>query len=138
MPARDFVHGAVIAALEKDGWTITDDPLRLEFAGERLFVDIGAERLIAAEKGKEKIAVEAKSFLGSSPLSDFHLALGQYLHYRMALKAIEPERKLFLAVPADVYEEYLSLEFGQLSIREHQLRLFTVNLQEEVILQWQT
>lgn len=31
MPARDIFHQAVRTALETDGWTITDDPLLLEY-----------------------------------------------------------------------------------------------------------
>jgi hypothetical protein len=30
MPAKDFFHNAVRTALIKDGWTITDDPLKIE------------------------------------------------------------------------------------------------------------
>jgi len=66
MPARDKFHGAVKKALEKDGWTITDDPLSLRFSGIDFFIDLGAERLIAAERGQEKIAVEIKSFIRPS------------------------------------------------------------------------
>ncbi len=64
--ARDHYHQLVKQALTADGWTITDDPLYLDLASTTLEVDLGAERLIAAEKGKEKIAVEIKSFLGNS------------------------------------------------------------------------
>ena len=66
MPARDIYHEAVKNALVKDGWTITDDPLTLELDGERLFVDLGAERVIGAEKGLRKIAVEIITFGGPS------------------------------------------------------------------------
>ncbi len=62
MPARDFYHDVVKAALIADGWTITDDPLKLHVGKKDLFVDLGAERLLAADKGGRKIAVEVKSF----------------------------------------------------------------------------
>jgi XisH protein len=63
MPAKDRYHDTVKNALIKDGWTITHDPLRIRLArGKNLFVDLGAERLLAAERGTEKIAVEVKSF----------------------------------------------------------------------------
>src|SRR2546430_4279121 len=52
-------------ALIKDGWTITDDPLSLPWGSTTLKVDLGAERLIGAEKGTQKIAVEVKSFVRS-------------------------------------------------------------------------
>ena len=44
----------------------------------RVEIDLGAERLIGAEKLGKKIAVEVKSFLSASALSDFHTALGQF------------------------------------------------------------
>jgi len=64
MPARDLFHEAVRNALIKAGWTVTHDPLHLKWQGKDLFVDLGAERLIAAELGNRKIAVEIKGFLG--------------------------------------------------------------------------
>ena len=50
MPARDFYHDVVKSALIADGWTITDDPLKLHVGKKDLFVDLGAERLLAADK----------------------------------------------------------------------------------------
>jgi XisH protein len=63
MPARDRYHDHVKAALIKDGWIITHDPLRLHWGVKDMYVDLGAERLLAAEKGTRKIAVEVKSFI---------------------------------------------------------------------------
>jgi len=57
MSAKDTYHSAVRSALIKEGWTITDDPLTIEFEDVNLFVDLAAEQLIAAERGKEKIVV---------------------------------------------------------------------------------
>ena len=42
--ARDLFHDAVRHALEKDGWTITADPLKLEFGTVKALVDLGAEK----------------------------------------------------------------------------------------------
>lgn len=70
---------AVKHALVKEGWAITHDPLTLEYEEVQVFVDLGAERVIAAEKEGEKIAVEVKSFLGPSLIRDVELALGQYV-----------------------------------------------------------
>lgn len=50
MPARDLAHQAVKHALEKDGWTITHDPLFLSFAQVEMYVDLGAEQLIVADR----------------------------------------------------------------------------------------
>jgi hypothetical protein len=56
MPAKDIFHNAVKNALIKDGWTITHDPLRLTWGGKDMYVDLGAERLLAAEKAGQQIA----------------------------------------------------------------------------------
>jgi len=50
MSARDIFHDAVKIALEKEGWIITHDPLSLEFGLGSLYVDLGAERIITAER----------------------------------------------------------------------------------------
>ena len=50
MPAQDIFHDVVKNALTKDGWTITDDPLYISFGGVDFYVDLGAEKIIGAEK----------------------------------------------------------------------------------------
>jgi hypothetical protein len=74
--ARDIFHDAVRHALEKDGWRITHDPLALQIGGVEMYIDLGAEQLIAAEKEGQKIAVEIKSFVSASAIYEFHLAIG--------------------------------------------------------------
>ena len=118
MPAKDIFHNAVKNALIKEGWTITDDPLYLEYGEVDLYVDLGAEKLIAAEKDHQKIAVEIKSFNQPSLISAFHTALGQFLNYYLVIQEIEPERQLYLAVPEDVYNTFFSLQFTQKSCRK--------------------
>lgn len=53
MSAKERFHDAVKAALQKDGWIITDDPLYFRFGGVEVYIDLAAERLIAAEKDGE-------------------------------------------------------------------------------------
>ena len=103
MSAQDIFHQATKNALIKDGWTITHDPLFLSVGGIEMFVDLGAEKLIAAEKNGQKSAVEVKSFAGSSNISEFHMALGQFLDYEQALEEKHPERVLYLAVPEGIF-----------------------------------
>ncbi|PPJ64743.1 hypothetical protein CUN59_03375 [Cuspidothrix issatschenkoi CHARLIE-1] len=86
MTAKDKFHDAVKNALIKEGWMITNDPLFIQFGGVDLYVDLGAEKMLAAEKDNQKIAVEIKSFLGDSTISEFHQALGQLLNYRLILR----------------------------------------------------
>ena len=96
MSAKDIFHDKVKNALVKDGWTITDDPYSLKWDnGENLLIDLAAERVIAAEKDNEKIAVEIKSFVGASEMNDLENALGQFIFYRAILAENEPDRELF-------------------------------------------
>lgn len=97
--SKDMYHDIVKQALMKDGWDITDDPYVLERGKIRYNVDLGAEKLVAARKGKVKILVEVKSFVGASDINEFHRAVGQYVDYLVALEEVEPDRTLFLAVP---------------------------------------
>lgn len=66
--AKDIYHDTVRTALEKDNWIITDDPLTLKVGRRDLFVDLGAEKLLAAQRQGKKIAVEIKSFISQSPV----------------------------------------------------------------------
>lgn len=136
MSARDIFHNAVKTALEKDDWTITHDPLSLEFGLGSLYVDLGAERIIAAERRNEKIAVEIKSFLGGSAVSEFHTALGQYLNYRLLMQEQYTEYKLYLAIPLSTYDSFFQLPFVQITIKQHQLKLAVYVPEEEAIVKW--
>ena len=103
MSARDLFHYAVKTALQKEQWNVVDDPLRFSMDDVTAKIDLGAERLLAAERLGDKIAVEVKSFVANSAISDFHTALGQCLNDQIMLEEMEPDRTLFLAVPIDVY-----------------------------------
>lgn len=136
MAAKDRFHDAVQRALEKDGWTIVASPFKFKFGQIRFEVDLAADRLIVAERKEEKIAVEVKSFLRASTITDFYAALGQYLSYRLGLREKHPERVLYLAVPDDVYRDFFQLEFTQAAVAEYQLLIVVYNSQKEEIVQW--
>jgi len=138
MATRDIFHEAVKHALVKDGWTITHDTLSLSFGGVDLYIDLGAEKVIAAERGGQRIAVEIKSFIGPSLVTDFHIALGQFLNYRLALEAQDLERQLYLAVPLDAHTAFFTLPFTQTAIHRYQLKLLVYDAENEEITQWQS
>jgi hypothetical protein len=50
MALPDKFHEATKHALEKAGWTITHDPYNLRFNGKDFPVDLGAEKMLGAEK----------------------------------------------------------------------------------------
>ena len=136
MAAKDIYHEHVKTALTKDGWKITDDPLTIDWMETTLQIDFGAERLIAAEKGTEKIAVEVKSFVGSSKIEDLRDALGQFVIYRLSLKRKKSERTLFIAVRDDVYRRIFETSDGRFLLVEEQIRLIVFNVRRKEIVKW--
>ena len=75
MPALDLFHNAVRNALLKDGWTITHDTLHIKWGKKDMYVDLGAKRILTAEREEEKIAVEVKSFISDSEMEDLKMLL---------------------------------------------------------------
>ncbi len=134
--ARDIFHDLVRVGLEKEGWIITDDPYTMNLARKKFQIDLAAEKIIAAEKNNQKIAIEIKSFLNPSGVTDFYNALGQFLSYRLVLRQIEPERTLYLAIPLDTYEELFKTDFVQLAMNEYQLKLIIYNSQNGGLTEW--
>jgi hypothetical protein len=135
--AKDIFHDCVKNALIKDGWTITDDPLRLELNDRKLYVDLGAERLLTAEKGTEKIAVEIKSFVGRSEIADLYEALGQYLIYQTLISRNDPDRILFLAIPEEAFMDVFDENnIGSLAVADYKVKLIVYEPDEEVIIRW--
>ena len=134
--ARDLFHQVVKDALTKDGWNITHDPFPVDYGDVQMQIDLGAQRLLAATKDAETIAVEIKSFVNPSSISEFHTAVGQYLNYRRALRAQEPTRVLYLAVPSQTYDEFFRLRFIQEGVEEYQIYLLIYNVEARSIVRW--
>lgn len=136
MAAKDLFHDAVKQALLKEQWMITADPLIIKIDKVKFEIDLAAEKVFAAEKAGKKIAVEIKSFLNASAITDFHTALGQFLNYRLALQMTEIDRILYLAVPIDTFESFFQERFTQEAINLYQVRLLIYDPLQEVIIEW--
>ncbi len=136
MSALDLFHYEAKNALIKDGWTITDDPFTIRYDDVDMYADLGAEKLIAAEKDKEKIVAEVKSFVGGSLVSEFHTAVGQFLDYRIGLEETEPDRILYLAVPLDAYNTFFKKRFAQTVIQRFDIKLVIFDVKKEEIVTW--
>jgi len=136
MPRRDLYHDHVRKALENDGWTITDDPLKLKLGGKDLYVDLGAEKLLAAEKEDRKIAVEVKSFVGPSIITELEIALGQYVLYHDIMAKTKPERVLYLAIPDEVYLEIFEEPIGEVLLENKRVLLIVYDPNNEEALKW--
>jgi hypothetical protein len=136
MPAKDIYHDLVHRLLVADNWRITHDPYRIVVGRKNLFVDLGAEKIIAADRDGKRIAVEVKSFEGPSEVHELEGALGQYLLYLPFLRAQDPERQLYLAIPGEVFDSLFEEPIGQNLMAEYSLRLLVFDPLKEVILQW--
>ena len=120
----------------KEQWVITADPLILKIDKVKFEIDLAAEKVFAAEKAGQKIAVEIKSFLNPSAVTDFHSALGQFLNYRLGLQMNEPDRTLYLAIPLDIFESFFRERFTQEAVRQYQVKLIVYEPVQEVIIEW--
>ncbi|MDZ8137140.1 MAG: XisH family protein [Nostoc sp. DedQUE04] len=135
--AKDVFHQQVKQALIKDGWIITHDPFTIRVSEAiKLQIDLAAENAIAAERNTEKIAVEIKSFIADSDISEFHTALGQYLNYCQALEEKEADRVLYLAVPIETYQDFFQLSFVQRTLHRYQVKLIIYDPKREEIRLW--
>jgi len=135
--AKDLYHTIVRKALEDDGWLITHDPLTLKYGEQTsLYVDLGAENPLAAEKEGRKIAVEIKSFLSPSPIAEMEKALGQFGLYRFLLSRQFPGRVLFLAMPESRYDALFDMAEGRDLAAEFQLRFLLYDAETERIVRW--
>ena len=136
MAAKDKYHEQVKNALLKSGWQVTDDPLRLEWDDTPLYIDLGAERLLLAEKENERIAVEVKSFISKSKIEDLKNAIGQFVLYRAALNEQEPQRKLFLAIRETIYQGLFIAPKTRALCQNEGISLLVFNPQTEEIVLW--
>ncbi|AOX04119.1 fatty-acid synthase [Moorena producens PAL-8-15-08-1] len=136
MPAKDIYHDTVKNALIKDGWTITNDPLSLKIGKKDIYIDLAAEKLLVAEKQGQKIAVEVKSFVGSSEIEDLKNALGQYILYDKVLKRQLSERLLYLAIRSAIFNRLFTKEIGQILLEDNTLKIMVFDPEEEVIIKW--
>jgi XisH protein len=134
--AKDIYHNAVRHALEGEGWTITHDPYAFRVGGVRLNIDMGAEKVIGAEKEGRKIAIEVKSFVAQSDIYKFHEAMGQYDSYWFALEDYEPDRVLYLAIPDYAYDGFFQLPLIQKVIQRKKIQLIIYEPITETIISW--
>lgn len=74
--------------------------------------------------------------MGQSEVKDFHLALGQMLNYRVALRRKETDRRLYLAIPQDIYNDFFARRFIQDVILEYQVKLVVFDPVRQEVMLW--
>ena len=60
----------------------------------------------------------------------------EIINYRGALRRLQPERVLYLAVPLTTYKTFFQLDFPKNMILENQLKMLVYDVEQEVIFKW--
>lgn len=138
MSAKDIYHDPFVRALQKEGWTITHDPISIPIDATTLLIDIGAEQVVTAERNGERIAVEIKSFVSLSAVQDLKEAVGQFWLYALALQKspTHRDRILFLAIREEMYQSLFVKGIGRLFLENQALRLIIFDPDHEEIREW--
>jgi XisH protein len=102
----------------------------------KLEVDLGAEKLVIAQKDNQKIAVEVKSFLRASKITDFYQAFGQFFPYKVALEELEPDREIYLAIPEPIYQILFGEILIQKVLEKYPMKLIVYTTDTEEIKSW--
>lgn len=134
--AKDIFHDVVRTSLEEEGWVIVDDPMSIKVGDNQIYIDLSADKILSADRENEKIAVEIKTFISGSIVFNFHVAIGQFINYQAVLEQIEPERKLFLAIPLDIYRTFFQSVLAQSVLTRQEIPLIVYDPQREEDLQW--
>jgi XisH protein len=136
MPAKDVYHYQAKNALIKAGWRITRDTYQIKFKEIKLYADLAAMTMFAAQLEQQQIIVEVKSFLGVSRVRDFEAALGQYILYRLYLGQVFPDAVLYMAISDAIYRSFFLKSAIQFATKELDIKLIVFDVEQEVIVQW--
>lgn len=136
MPRKDQIHEAVKNALVKDGWTIKNDPYRIEYEEADVYADLRVEKVTSENSLRRVLVIEIKEFTSVSPMNRLEEALGQYQVYRSYLRQIAPEEELYLAVDKPSYDALFSRKSFQRIVEDYDLALVIIDIQTEEISEW--
>jgi Holliday junction resolvase-like predicted endonuclease len=130
MSQNDLYHQLVIRALQKSGWRVTQQHLKVEFG--TLYVNID----LLVTQVQTEAAIEIKSFANASNIVEFEKAVGQYITYRAFLRANQMAIPLYLAVPQIVYRQFFQEPTIQEIVAESHIHIVTYDVVQEEITQW--
>lgn len=134
MPAIDQCEPQVIAALEKQGWRVTHQPLVLRLSKlELVYPDL---RLEHQESHEIVIVVEVKCFPSEAWLDEFYSVVGQYLYYREMLRAMGKNDPLFVAVPLEIFHGLFSRQVIKSVVQSIQMKLIVVDVELAEVIEW--
>lgn len=99
-------------------------------------MDLGATKLLAAEREGKIIAVEIKSFVGKSLVKDWENAIWQYILYLKSISRIDPDRTLYLAITEEIYVNFFNEEIVQVVLADGEIKILVFDPVREVITRW--
>lgn len=133
MPAKDYYHDVVVRALINDGWTITNQQVKIIVEDRNLFIDIEATK----PSENRIILIEVKELEQvSSPIEALAAAIGKYFLYRTALDDAGLATPLYLAVSNQSYAGILSEKIGMLSLAQGKISVLVFDPEREEIVKW--
>lgn len=133
--ARDVFMQVICELLERQGWVITHDLLKLS-DGQNDITDILSTKVIAAKQSEQKIAFFLEPFFGTSEITDFYTVIGKFVHFKSLLLRQQPARKLFLAIPERVFTKFFQAEFVQIVLKDLKVDLIVYWAEKEVF-EWE-
>ncbi|MCC6617252.1 MAG: hypothetical protein IT320_27505 [Anaerolineae bacterium] len=131
MPARDKYHDTVVAALERDGWTISGQQVTFITSERQIVIDIAASRV----SGENIILVEVKGF-ERSPVEELAIAMGKLAIYRYVLSELELSFPVWLAVPEAAFQGIFSQRIGKRMCEQFAVSLLVFSPERKEIIQW--
>lgn len=135
MPALDYCHPHVVRALEKDGWQVSDRPVKVDTANRTVYIDLEATRRINGNR-QHIVLGEIKCFPDrNNTTREIYIALGQYLIYRAVLAERGFGVPIYLAIPELVFETVFDSTVHR-AIRDNRIKLLVVNLESETVVRW--
>jgi hypothetical protein len=95
---------------------------------------------VGFSRGSEQlIVIEIKCFSDAAEdLSELYRALGQYQFYQTALSLREDVPPLYLALPSLAYARFQNRPEIMLTLQNSGVKYVIIDLEAEVIVQWQT
>ncbi len=133
MPVKDYYHDVVARALIKDGWTITDEQVKVIVDERNLYIDLEATKdstgLIILVEVKELDDVR-------SPIEALANAVGKYFLYRTSLDDKGINTPLYLAMSVAAYHRILSETIGKLAVGHGRISLLIFDPEQEEVVRW--
>lgn len=132
MPAIDQCHEQVVRAFEKDGWTISAAPYRLQHKLRLVYVDLAMSRQSNGSR-ENLLCIEVKCFQDvERQTHDLYVAIGQYLIYQSLLTTLGLDIVLYLAVPKAAFDTVFD-EIATQVVNHSKINLVVIDIEQEIV-----